>query len=91
MPTPSLVIDNLMFRCDAEATETIMKRFIAALILLSLTVAVPAFAQEKENHSDAVRATLLLSGGSYFGLRSMSRIVKGGIEMRLTEMVSCSG
>ena len=36
-----------------------MKRSIAALILLSITVAVPAFAQEKPNDSAAVRATLL--------------------------------
>lgn len=48
-----------MFRCDAEATETIMKRFITALILLSITFAGPAFAQERDNDSAAVKAALL--------------------------------
>lgn len=36
-----------------------MKRFIAALIFLSITFAVPAFAQEKANDNSAVKATLL--------------------------------
>ena len=49
-----------MFRCDAEASEKkIMKRMIAALACLLITLAVPAFAQEKEDIAAAVRATLL--------------------------------
>jgi hypothetical protein len=36
-----------------------MKRFIAALIFLSTTVAVPAFSQEQTNDSATVRTTLL--------------------------------